>query len=258
MSHRIVFIGAGNLATRLSSELKKNGCIIEQVYSRTFASASALGQLLQSGYTSTPEAVIRDADIYFIALKDSAIENVLPHISVGNNLLVHCSGSLSISWLSKYAVNYGVFYPLQTFSKHREVNFMQIPVFVEGSSKRVEDILLRLAKSISSKASVLDSERRLFLHIAAVFSCNFVNYFYTIAADMLQAKNIQFDVLHPLINETASKVLEMQPIEAQTGPAVRYDRNIINKHMDVLEEYPEFRELYKIVSDSIHQYHKKL
>lgn len=256
--HRIVFLGAGNLATRLSVELKKKGYAIEQVYSRTTASARTLANRLQSSFTTAPGKIISDADIYFVALKDSVIDDVLSQVSFGNQLIVHCSGSLPLSSLANYSNNIGVFYPLQTFSVSQEVNFKEIPIFVEANSEKSEAILLHLGKILSENVSLLNSEKRQFLHISAVFSCNFVNHFYTIASKLLKLNEISFDVLHPLIKETAFKVMRMEPEKAQTGPAVRFDQNIIAAHLNALNAFPEYKKLYREVSESIFNYHKQL
>lgn len=258
MSQRIVFIGAGNLATRLAVELKEQGCLIEQVYSRTESSAIKLSQIIQAHYTTSPENILPGADIYFVALKDSVVNDVLSRITFANKLVVHCSGSLPLSSLAKYSQNIGVFYPLQTFSKQQAVDFKEIPVFVEASSVENENILLQLAERISEKVSLLESEKRLFLHVAAVFACNFVNHFYTIASDLLESNGVSFEVLHPLILETALKAVRMEPQKAQTGPAVRFDQNIISSHLNALGSFPEFRELYREISENIHDYHKYL
>ena len=256
MSYRVVFIGAGNLATRLAPELKRKGCIIEQIYSRTFKSANQLAVRLRTHYTTTPCEIMPDADIYFIALKDSAWEEVLPYAAFGNSLVVHCSGGMPMASLVKYAKNTGVFYPLQTFSKNIPVKFDQIPVFIEANSKENENKLLEIAGKISGKVTVMDSESRLYLHVSAIFACNFVNHFYTIASDILKKKDISFKVLHPLILETAKKIQDADPAAVQTGPAVRFDRNIISAHLNALKSFPEFREIYKNMSDSIFNYHK--
>jgi predicted short-subunit dehydrogenase-like oxidoreductase (DUF2520 family) len=256
MGHRIVFIGAGKLATNLSVELKKQGHTVEQVYSRTEASASLLARNLQSLHTTIPENILPGADIYIVALKDSVVDDVLSKVNFGNKLVVHCSGSLPLSALSKYSSNTGVLYPLQTFSMHREVNFKEVPVFIEGSSKTNEALLVQLAETVSKNVSVLDSEKRLFLHIAAVFACNYLNHLLTISTELLNSRYITFDVLHPLIRETVSKALLLGPVESQTGPAVRYDQNIISAHLKALESFPEFRKLYEKLSTSIHNHHK--
>ncbi len=256
MSHRFVFIGAGNLATRLSLELKNKGFFIEQVYSRTEKSAKFLAKKLQTNYTISAQDVLPDADVYFVALKDAAFEEVLAKIDFRNKLLVHCSGSLPLSTLEKYSENIGVLYPLQTFSKNRKVDFAEIPVFIEANSQENEKLLVQIAEKISDKVLVLNSEKRLNMHIAAVFACNFVNHFYSIAAEVLKSKEIPFEVLNPLILETARKVQELEPALAQTGPAMRFDENVISKHKEALHPFPEFQKLYGIVSESIFNFHQ--
>jgi predicted short-subunit dehydrogenase-like oxidoreductase (DUF2520 family) len=236
---------------------KEKGFFIEQVYSRSEKSAKTLAEKLQTNYTNSTKEILKHADVYFVALKDSAFEEVLPQINFQNKLLVHCSGSMPLSCLEKYSENIGVFYPLQTFSKAREVDFAEIPVFVEANSPENEKKLVQMAEKISGRASVLNSEKRLNLHISAVFACNFVNHFYTIAAEVLKSKEIPFEVLNPLILETARKVQNLEPVLAQTGPAVRFDENVILKHLDALQEFPEFQKLYELVSECIYKFHQK-
>lgn len=257
MSLKFVFIGAGNLATHLSRRLKQQGFNILQVYSRTEKSAKELADKIDADYTNSPENISKEADIYIVAIKDSVYDEVLSKIEFTEKLVVHCSGSMPMSSLEIYARNIGVLYPLQTFSKNREVNFVEIPVFVEANSKENEKKLFDIGEKISNSVSGLNSEKRLFLHIAAVFSCNFVNHFYTMASKILSEKNIDFDVLKPLIRETAEKVQEMKPENAQTGPAVRFDRNVIDKHLSALEFDPHKRELYNSISKSIFEFHQK-
>lgn len=256
MSHRLVFLGAGNLATHLSQELHQKGFSIEQVFSRTEKSARSLAKKLETNYTTSVQQISPDADVYFVALKDSAFEQVLPHINFQNKLLVHCSGSMPLSSLENYSTNIGVLYPLQTFSKDRQVDFSEIPVFIEASSPENGKILGHIAEKISSQVTVLNSEQRLHLHVAAVFACNFVTHFYTVAGEVLKPQKVPLDVLKPLIMETAHKVQEMEPVKAQTGPAVRYDHDVIEKHLDTLEDFPEFKKIYKIVSESIYKFHQ--
>ncbi|WP_372949850.1 Rossmann-like and DUF2520 domain-containing protein [Mariniphaga sp.] len=256
MSHRFVFIGAGNLATHLSVEFQEKGFSIEQVYSRSEKSAKSLAEKLQSKYTIAVQNIFTDADIYFVALKDSAFEEILPQINFENKLLVHCSGSMTLSSLEKYSENIGVFYPLQTFSKNRKVDFAEIPVFIEANSLENEKRLIQIAEKLSDQVTVLNSEKRLNLHISAVFACNFVNHFYAIAAEVLKSNEIPFEVLKPLILETARKVQELEPALAQTGPAVRFDENVISKHLEALLPFPEFQKLYEMVSESIFKYHQ--
>jgi predicted short-subunit dehydrogenase-like oxidoreductase (DUF2520 family) len=257
MKFTICIIGAGNLATHLSTELKKSGHEVLQVYSRTEDSAKKLATRLDAEFTISTEDVTKAADIYFIALKDSVIDEVLSKINFQNKLVVHCSGSLPLSVLNTYSENIGVFYPLQTFSKNRNVDFSDIPVFIESNSEKNETVLQEIASNISANVSVLNSEKRKSLHIAAVFACNFVNHFYALAGNFLATKDIPFQVLRPLIQETAQKAMEMNPTEAQTGPAVRYDENIINDHLNELKEFNGLGELYNSISKSIFELHQK-
>ncbi|MGC9354370.1 MAG: Rossmann-like and DUF2520 domain-containing protein [Mariniphaga sp.] len=256
MNHRFVFIGAGNLATRLSGVFKEKGFSVEQVYSRSEKSAKSLAEKLHTNYTTSVQNIFTGVDVYFVALKDSAFEEVLPQINFQNSLLVHCSGSMPLSCLKKYSKNIGVFYPLQTFSKNREVDFAEIPVFIEANSPGNEKKLVQIAEKISDRVTVLNSDKRLNLHVAAVYACNFVNHFYTIAAEVLKSKEIPFEVLNPLILETARKVQELEPALAQTGPAVRFDENVISKHLEALQAFPEFQKLYEMVSESIYKFHQ--
>ncbi len=257
MSLKFCFIGAGNLATNLSKELHKKAGAVIQVYSRTIESARDLAYQLQAEYTNDPTEITSEADVYFVALKDSAVPDVLSQLHLKDKLVVHCSGSLPLSVLADYSQNTGVFYPLQTFSKHREVDFSKIPVFIESESEQNLQLLKSIALRISEKVTVLDSEKRKSLHVAAVFACNFVNHFYTLASDYLEANQIPFEVMHPLIEETARKAQKMPPVIAQTGPAVRFDRNIIDGHLKMLSEHPHLKELYNSISKSIFERHQK-
>ena len=256
MGLKFCFIGAGNLATHLARELHAESGRVVQVFSRTKSSAKALAQELYTDFTNSPSEITTDADIYFVALKDAVFHDVLSKIDFQNKLLVHCSGSLSLSELDNYSENTGVFYPLQTFSKSKQLDFFKIPVFVEANSIGNENKLIQLAEKISGKVTVLDSAKRKSLHIAAVFACNFVNHFYTLAAKYLADQDIPFEVLHPLIEETARKALEMHPKQAQTGPAIRFDENIINDHLESLKDYPPLKELYNSISRSIFELHQ--
>jgi len=258
MSPKICFIGAGNLATQLSKVFQKEGFCISQIYSRSEKSAKLLADKLNTDYCTAIKDLNAGADIYFVALKDSALDEVLTQIGFTNKLVVHCSGSLPLSILEKYSDNSGVFYPLQTFSKNRDVDFSSIPIFIESSLVANEKILLEFAEKISNSVSILDSERRKLLHISAVFASNFVNHFYTISSEILKSKEIPFDVLKPLILETALKVKEMEPEKGQTGPAVRFDENVISAHLNELEYFKDYQELYKLISKSIFEHHSKL
>lgn len=144
---------------------------------------------------------------------------------------------------------------MQTFSKQREVNFEEVPFFVEANSQEDAELLKAIAGTLSEKVYEVTSEQRKSLHLAAVFTCNFTNHMYALAAELLDKYHLPFEVMLPLIDETARKVHELAPHDAQTGPAVRYDENVINHHLTMLEDTPKLQEIYKLISKSIHEHH---
>ena len=153
--------------------------------------------------------------------------------------------------------NYGVFYPLQTFSKFRDIDFSTVPICIEANNKKLEKILVNLAKYISNSVHLVDSEKRKMLHLSAVFACNFVNHMYSVATEILNQSDIPFDLLKPLIVETMQKAIDFDPQNAQTGPAVRNDQNIMLKHIELLKDNPEFEKIYRFVSESIYKLNQK-
>ncbi|MFA8436448.1 MAG: Rossmann-like and DUF2520 domain-containing protein [Marinifilaceae bacterium] len=254
---KIVFIGAGNLATHLSQALFRAGLPIAQVYSRTESSARSLAERLNARCTCSIDEIDRDADLYFLALSDKALVPVLEQLKPTRGIFLHTAGSLPMKVLQPFSKLYGVFYPLQTFSKKREVDFSRIPVCVEACNEELKALLLDLGRRISDKVSEVSSEQRGQLHLAAVFTCNFTNHMYSIGQELLQDQNLDFEMLQPLIMETAAKVQTMEPRNAQTGPAIRFDEQIIKKQEAALKQYPIFQKLYRFVSESIHKMHSK-
>ncbi len=253
---RIVLIGAGSLATNLGRALKEAGENIIQVYSRTEESASTLAARLDCPYTCSLETVSLEAELYIVSVKDSVLSDVLVSLSTperADALFVHTAGSMPLSVFDRAGIGRcGVFYPMQTFSKLRPVDFVHLPVFIE--SKRQEDLpLLRdLSAELSADVYEMSSEKRRYLHLAAVFACNFANHCYARAGQILREQGIPFDVMLPLIDETAAKVHDMLPREAQTGPAVRYDRNVMEHHLELLNENTDVAEEYELLSRGIH------
>lgn len=257
MIQSISLIGAGNLATRLGIALKEAGLTIAQVYSRTEESAQALATKLGAEYTNELEAVNTEVDLLVFALKDDSLETVLSRLNLQGKLIVHTAGSLPMSVLSDHSDRYGIFYPLQTFSKQREVNFQELPFCLEASNDEIYADLEQLAQRISTKVFPIDSAQRQSLHLAAVFVCNFVNHFYYLGEQVVDKYQVDFELLKPLIMETAAKVMELKPYDAQTGPAKRYDEAVINKHLHFLEDQPDLQKIYSFVSKQIFEAHKK-
>ena len=249
---KIVFIGAGNLATRLSLAMQRVGMQIGQVYSHTEASARQLATRLGCPWTNDLSALQEDGDLYVFSLKDTVLSDVISKVKPNNGMWVHTAGSMPMSVFEGYAQRFGVLYPLQTFSKGRNVNFDVIPIFLEANTDKNADYLKNIASALSENVRFMSSEKRRSLHLAAVFACNFTNHIYTLSYKLLENESIPADVLLPLIDETVSKIHSMPPAAAQTGPAIRYDENVINKHLAMLDD-PEMQAIYRLLSQSIHK-----
>lgn len=251
---KIVLIGAGNLATHLGKALHAAGHDMVQVFSRTMQSAETLASLLDAEPLTGMAQVRDDADVYIFSVKDSALEQLISQLCGGEKkVFLHTAGSMPMSVFRGKALHYGVLYPMQTFSKQREVDFSIIPCFIEANDEFALKQIEGLAGQISHRVFQLSSEDRKYLHLSAVFACNFANHCYAASQELLQQHGIPFDVMLPLIDETAAKVHGMTPKEAQTGPAVRYDENVIGKQIQLLENQPYFQKIYDCMSKSIHE-----
>jgi len=257
MIKNLVLIGAGNLATQLALALAEKGISVSQIYNRRIESANELAAKVNATFTNDLSLLVPDADLYIIAVKDTAIQEVLENLKLDESrLIVHTAGSIPMKILEGFTTNYGVFYPLQTFSKGRKIDFSEIPICIETNHPSNLMKLEDLAKKLSKTVSQINSEERKTLHLAAIFTNNFVNHFYTIGAEILQAKKLDFELLKPLIRETAAKIETLQPIEAQTGPAKRNDPNIVSLHLKMLHDKPEYQKIYSFVTESIFQVHQ--
>ena len=249
---RIVLIGAGNLATNIGRALVEVEHDLLQVYSRTEQSAERLAALLHCSYTTELDRVVDGADVYIIAVKDGVLAEVARTLAAGheNRFLVHTAGSMPMDVLPTR--RRGVLYPMQTFSKERIVDFKRIPCFVEASDEDDGAILQQLAETLSESVFRTNSEDRKYLHLSAVFCCNFVNHCYALSEQLLKEHGgLPFDVMLPLIDETARKVHELSPCKAQTGPAVRWDTNVMEKQLQLLTNHPQLQDIYKLLSESI-------
>ena len=223
---KAVILGSGNVASHLSFALKREGIEVLQIFSPTYENAKTLGEKLSVDYCCDFSDLNINADIYIISIKDSTVETINSNVFPDNKIVVHTSGSLPMEILNRFSKNFGVLYPLQTFSKEREIFFKEIPVCIEANSDINLEILRKLAKKLSDNVIEINSEKRKILHLSAVFACNFTNYMYTISENILMEENISFDILKPLIKETAAKVQSLAPVKCQTGPAVRSDKKI--------------------------------
>ena len=190
----------------------------------------------------------KDADLYIIAVSDRSIPSVAKELKDVEGLVVHTAGSVPMDVLPQQRK--GVLYPLQTISKTRKLPASKVPFYIEASQQQDLELLRLLAESMGSKATAMTSEKRRYLHLAAVFCCNFVNRLYGITADLLEEHEIPFSAMLPLIHETAEKVEQLTPHQAQTGPAVRWDEEVMAQQMALLND--EQRQLYQLLSKSIH------
>lgn len=251
----IVFVGAGNLATNVALELHAKGYNIMQVYSRTMASARMLADRLGCEALDDIGKVRAEADLYIVSVKDSVIENVIGKLCDGSRrgLFVHTAGSIPMDIFKGRTERYGVFYPMQSFSKQKKVDFSEVSIFIEANDEEDSRRLGEVAESLGKKVYYLSSEARKHLHLAAVFACNFANHCYELSAEVLGRYGIPFDVMLPLVDEAARKVHSVSPKDAQTGPAVRYDKNVIAMQRELLSSTPRIQKIYDDMTDSIHE-----
>jgi predicted short-subunit dehydrogenase-like oxidoreductase (DUF2520 family) len=251
----IVLIGTGNVASHLFHAFRKRDELqIIQVAGRSLQALEQFGKWtkISSGFTN-----LDLADIYIIALSDNAIATVSKEINVENKLVVHTSGSVEMTSLSEKNRT-GVFYPLQTFSRERKVNFKTVPICIEAGQREDLAMLERLASTLTDKVYKISSEERKALHLAAVFANNFTNHMYAIANDICLENGLPFEILYPLIEETGKKVTSLAAYDAQTGPARRNDQETIKRHLGLLKD-PLRKEIYSILSKSIGEtYEQKL
>ncbi len=244
------FIGAGGVAWSLAQALHKKGISIRQIFSRDLDNARKLAALTDAKPVDNPEEIDSESNLYIVSLADHAACDIINLLKpASSSLWVHTSGSLSKEVLSHLSPEYGVLYPLQTFSRGLTVDFSEVPIFVEGSSPVVTERLISLGNLLSVTVNKADADLRMKLHIAGVMSCNFVNHLWDTTDIMLRKNGLSIDVVIPLIRQTLDKISRISPHEAQTGPARRGDLNVITRHMAALS--PDDAILYDMMSKRI-------
>ena len=248
---RITIIGSGNVATHLAAAFKNAGHRIVQVYSRDAQNAALLAYHVKAEPISDLTQIDPETDLFVISIKDDAIGPVAEQLASYNKLMVHTSGATHMYALQAYAENVGVFYPLQTFSKTREIDFRDVPLCIEAANADIAKELTELAQTISNKVYAVDSAQRKILHLAAVFACNFPNYLYNIAQQLLVQHQLDFNLIRPIILETAEKAMTALPGNVQTGPAVRNDQTTMDNHLALLQNQPDLQHLYTLLSQGI-------
>jgi predicted short-subunit dehydrogenase-like oxidoreductase (DUF2520 family) len=248
---RITIIGSGNVATHLAAAFKNAGHKVVQVYSRDMHNAALLAYHVAGEAIDDLNNINPETDLFVISVNDDAITSIAQTLARHQKLTVHTSGSADIRAILNFNPKAGVFYPLQTLSKNKEVDFSTVPLCIEGGDEDITNTLEQLAKSISKNVYRIDSGQRKILHLAAVFACDFPNYLYAVAQQLLAQHNIDFELLRPLILETAQKVQDHLPAEVQTGPAIRNDESTMAAHLQILNNEPELKRLYEILSQGI-------
>lgn len=250
----VCFIGSGNLAWHLAPALDNTDFAVREVYSRNPKHAQALVEkLYQADVKSSLDFSESRSTIFVLAINDDSIGAVVQELVLPDNaILVHTSGSQPLSILEYAATPFtGVYYPLQTFTKSRKLNFNEIPIFIESDDASTQKVLVNMAKAVSSRVHTISSEKRKALHVAAVFASNFTNHMLTLGQEVLHSNTLDFELLKPLIVETINKALALGPSNSQTGPARRGDFEILDKHFEFLSNDESVAELYKIISQDI-------
>jgi predicted short-subunit dehydrogenase-like oxidoreductase (DUF2520 family) len=247
-------IGSGNVGYHLAVQIGNAGHQVIEVYSRNLQKAQSLAKLVHARAFNDLTQINHQSDIYLLAVRDDAIESCfhaiqefIPKVAI----IAHCSGQKSIDILDNPFTSYGVFYPFQTLTRNRSIDFFNVPLLIEGNNKKSLKRLLALGNSINNNAFTMSSRDRSKLHLAATIANNFSNHMYTLAKRITDMHGLDFELLKPLILETALKVQEIDPITAQTGAAIRDDRTTMKHHLEMLVANPSLQQLYKILSKSI-------
>lgn len=247
---QVTIIGTGNVATVLGKLIFAHSYSINQVYGRNIDAAKLLANELNANAIDNLKVLNDDADIYIVAVSDKSIENICSQINLNNKIVLHTAGSVSIDVLKSTSLNYGVLYPIQSLRKAMDIA-TPIPFLIDANNKETKNVLESFTKSLSTKIEFGDDDKRLKLHTAAVFACNFVNFMYLQSANFCEASDIDFSLLQALIEETATRLRTHHPKDVFTGPAVRKDMATIEKHLELLKENPQALKLYKLISEMI-------
>jgi len=249
---KISIIGSGNVASALTKRLFERGHEISAIFGRDRTKASALAKNVASIAVENLAKLPEDSDVYILAVKDDAIIEVAKGIKTNRGIIVHTSGATPLVIFDGIHKNFGVFYPLQTFSAEVEADFNELPICISANSSENETLLKELALSICPNVYSISEEQRKGLHVAAVFANNFSNFLFTSAFDICKKADLDFEMLKPLIRQTLRKIELSDPDKIQTGPARRGDENTINLHENWLEtRSPEFLQIYKVLTEAI-------
>lgn len=256
---KIVALGSGNLAHHLVPALRDIDCHITQVYSRDISRAKSLAHLVEADAIDDITHLDTEADVYIIMIKDDALESFVDQLPCFNasQTLAHTAGAKAIDILGMRAINYGSFYPLQTFKKNQAMDMSKVPFFINGNNATATANLRIIARMISSKVEVYSDYERMKYHLAAVFVNNFNNHLACLTQNFLESNGLKFEHLKAIIKTGNEKILQMQACQSQTGPAVREDHLLMEKHLEIIKDDKQLSDIYKIISKSIIDQHRK-
>ena len=255
--NNISFAGAGRVASSLCRGLFSAGFKIEIIVSETEDRGKSLAKSCNAIWSS--DLVFPDSTNTIIAaVPDHKLGMVLNSVRCNpDTVLIHTAGSFGLDIFPEHIKHKGIFYPLQTFSENRNISFIGLPVLLESSDDKTSEILIKLAESLTAKVHFADAEHRRMLHVAAVFVSNFSNHMFTEGKEIAAKAGFSFEILEPLIRETVVKAIESGPENSQTGPAIRNDKNTIEKHLELLSFSPGLQKIYKDITQSIIDYYKE-
>ena len=257
--YHVSFIGSGNVAFHLAKNMYKVGVLIDEIWSPNRENREYLAKIVMAKAAKSLADITPSSDFYIIAVPDDKVNEVVDNLPRLMGIVAHTSGITPIEVISSRFNNSGVFYPLQTFSKQRDVNITTTPFCIEGNTNAASEKLSDLAGKLSRNIYPINSNERKELHLAAVFVSNFVNHLYHTANTLIKENGLSFDLLLPLIEEVAAKTKTLSLDEAQTGPARRNDENTLKTHSAMLNSHPDIKTLYDLItSQIIKQFHEEL
>ncbi len=254
---KIVIVGSGNVATVLGKVIHNAGHEIVQVLSRNENHAKELAKIFNCSSGSFKSTEYKEADIYLLAITDTALYHLDQYVHLQNKLVVHTAGSVSKEVLKNVSSDYGIVYPLQSLIKSSQEEVTEIPLLVDGSSVDTTAFILEFCKTFSDNVTIADDQERLKFHVAAVLVNNFTNHLFAMGEEFCKKENIEFEKLYPLIDETVHRIKLHPPQSVQTGPAIREDIYTLGKHLQILSAHSDLKYLYLKLSESILKHHQK-
>jgi len=253
----IVIVGSGNVGFHVGQKLYRQGFEIKQVFSKTPEHGKSLAEKVNCSFTTELSEVVSDADVYLLCVKDDVMQEVVDALNIKDKIVLHTAGSVQRNISARTDIHQGVLYPLQSFNRNTEVNWENVPVFVDGDNDHVISIATQIGQALSNNVQRANDEQRMSIHIAAVFANNFSNHCLAIGQCLLEEHGYDFSVLKPLMNTTFQRLLTTKPFDVQTGPAIRGDVNTVDKHLKALSTQSDWKELYERMSDDIKKLHRK-